>query len=113
MVQLPSEFVTTVCPWPPLPVVLTLLETEPFTDCMVIPFPPVECAETCPLPAVTELDRFMCAGAGTRRHCSATYRAIFEDNFHLQRGVAAAVEDFTGMGTGNVAHWNHRECLGA
>src|SRR3954463_828661 len=55
MVQLPSELVTTVWPWPPLPVV-TLELTLPFPEFMVTELPPVEWPDTWPLPAVTELD---------------------------------------------------------
>src|SRR5690349_18779849 len=57
MVQLPSELVTTVCPRPPLPVVVTLDDTLPLPEFMVTEFGPVECAVTLPPPAVTELDR--------------------------------------------------------
>src|SRR4029079_5076248 len=57
MVQLPSELVTTVCPRPPLPVVVTLDETLPSPELIVTELPPLECPVTLPPPAVTELDR--------------------------------------------------------
>ena len=55
MTQLPSDVVTVVEPLP-LPVVVTLLLVEPFPECTVTPLPPVDRAETWPLPAVTEED---------------------------------------------------------
>ena len=57
MVQLPSEFVTTVWLRPPLPVVVdTLDETLPPPEFMVTELPPLECADTLPPPAVTDVD---------------------------------------------------------
>jgi hypothetical protein len=56
MVQLPSEFETTVWLLPPEPEVLTLDETLPFPEFMVMELPPLLCAVTLPPPAVTEDD---------------------------------------------------------
>jgi hypothetical protein len=57
MVQLPSEWVTTVWLRPPLPVVVeTLDDTLPSPECMVTELPPLVWADTLPPPAVTELD---------------------------------------------------------
>ena len=57
MVQLPSELVTTVWLWPPLPVVVeTLDDTLPPPEFMVTELPPLVWAVTLPPPAVTELD---------------------------------------------------------
>ena len=54
-------------------------------------------AEVALLVAVAQLDGFVGAGAGAAGHGGPADGAVVQDDFDLDRGVAAAVEDFAGV----------------
>ena len=51
-------------------------------------------AEVAGLVAVAQFDRLMRAGGGARGHGRAADRAVFQHDIDLNRGIAAAVENF-------------------
>ena len=51
-------------------------------------------AEIARLVAVAQFDRLMGAGGGARRHRRAAHRAVFQHHIDLDRGIAAAIENF-------------------
>ena len=61
-------------------------------------------AQVTGLVAVTQFHGFLGAGRGARRHRGTTERAVLEDDFGFQRGVATAVEDFTGVDAADRGH---------
>ena len=56
------------------------------------------------LVAVAQLDRFLAAGRGARRHHRAAEAAIAQRDFGFERGIAAGVEDFAGVDLGDRGH---------
>src|SRR6185312_728644 len=58
-------------------------------------------AEIARLVAVTQLYCLARAGAGTTGHCGSTEAAAGESHLRFQRGIAARVEDFTGVDAGD------------
>ena len=54
--------------------------------------------------AVAKLDGLILAGGGARGHVGAADGAGFELDFHLDGGVAAGVEDFSGVGAHDRRH---------
>jgi hypothetical protein len=61
-------------------------------------------AEVAVLVAVAELDGLELAGGRAAGHGGAAGRAVLQDDFRLERGVAARVEDLTGMYAGDDGH---------
>ena len=61
-------------------------------------------AEIAALVAVAQLDRLMRAGGRARRHRRAADRTVFENDIDLDRGVAAAVQDFAADDVNNGGH---------
>ena len=51
-------------------------------------------AEIARLVAVAQFHRLMRAGGGARRHRRAADRAVFQHHIDLDRGIAAAIENF-------------------
>ena len=54
--------------------------------------------------AVALFDRFVRAGGGARRHRRAAHRAVLQHDIHLDRGIAAAVENFAADDVGDAGH---------
>src|SRR2546427_1427712 len=61
-------------------------------------------AQVTGLVAVTQLDRFLGAGRGAGGNRGTTERTVLQDDFGFQRGVATAVEDFTGVDAADRTH---------
>ncbi len=55
-------------------------------------------------PAIALLDRLMRPGRGPRRHRRAPHRAAVERHVDLDRWIAAAIEDLTGVDVGDGGH---------
>ena len=56
------------------------------------------------LVAVAQLDRLVGAGGGAGRHRGAPEDAGFQHDVHLDGGIAAGIEDFTGDDIGDFGH---------
>ena len=65
-------------------------------------------AEVAALVAVAQLDRLVRAGRGARRHRRAALRAVLEHHVHLDRRVAAAIQD---LAADDVDDGGHGDCL--
>ena len=61
-------------------------------------------AEIAALVPVSFLDRLMGAGGGAGGDGGAAHAAVFEEDFDLDRGVSAAVEDLAGVDVENRGH---------
>ncbi|MNM85499.1 hypothetical protein D3C81_976200 [compost metagenome] len=61
-------------------------------------------AEVTGLVAVTQLHRLLGAGRCAGGNRGATERTVLQGDFGFQRGVATAVEDFTGMDAADRTH---------
>src|SRR5690606_8664579 len=61
-------------------------------------------AQVARLVAIAQLHGFAGTGRGARGHHRAAERAIGEGHLGFKRGIAAAVEDFTGVDPGDIGH---------
>ncbi len=56
------------------------------------------------LAAIAKFHRLMGAGGGAGGNSGAAKRAVFQPHIHFHRGIAAAVEDFSGGDIDNGGH---------